>query len=172
MLLFKNYWLLVSLLLSFMLVLSSCDDDADINLPANEVRFENIALTGDAEVRTPPVTTSGSGTLNVVYNKDTKKISYTVNWTLGNPDDKTVGMHFHGPASTSENAPIVIGIPLTSTSGGGYGGSGSDSGTGSVSGKTRALTQAEEQQFLNGSWYLNIHSTTYPEGELRGQVVD
>lgn len=168
----RNFWLMVSLLVSFTLVLSSCDEDDDINLPANEVKFENIALTGDAEISNPPVTTTGSGTLNAVYNQDTKKISYTVNWTLGNENDKTVGMHFHGPASITENAPIVIGIPLSSTGGGGYTGGGTGSNTGTVSGQTRALTQAEEEQLLDGKWYLNIHSTTYPNGELRGQVVE
>ena len=36
--------------------------------------------------------------------------------------------------------------------------------------KDDTLTQEEEDQLLNGMWYLNIHSTTYPAGELRGQV--
>jgi hypothetical protein len=172
MILFKNYWLMACMLLSLMFVLSSCDDDdGDINIPANEVKFENIALTGAAEVQDPPVSTTGSGTLNAVYNEDTKKISYTINWTLGSSTDKTVGMHLHGPATTTENASIIIGIPLSSTGTGDYDGGGSDSGTGTVSGQTRALTEAEEEQLLGGLWYLNVHSTTYPNGELRGQLV-
>ena len=169
--LFKNYWLVVSLLLSLVFVVSSCDDDDDggVDLPDNEVRFDNIALTGAAEVQTPPVTTTGTGELDAVYNMDTRRISYVVTWTLGNASDQTVGMHFHGPATTTQNAPVVIGLPLTGTSG--YDpGSGSSGSSGTISGQTRALTDQEEDDLLNGLWYLNVHSTTYPDGELRGQV--
>lgn len=158
---FKNYWLIVGALFSLMLSISSCDDDdEDLNLPdADVVRFDNVALTGAAEVQPNPVVTNGSGTLNATYNMETNVITYNVSWTLGNVNDRTTGMHFHGPASLTESAPIVIGIPLPS-----------DNYTGTVSGDTRPLTQDEEDDLLNGLWYLNIHSTTYPDGELRGQL--
>ena len=155
---FKNYWLAASVLLCFMFVFSSCDDDDDDN-PTNEVKFNNLALTGAAEVRTPAVVTDGSGTANITYNKDTNIISYNISWTLGNATDKTVGMHFHGPATRTENAPVVIPITLPN-----------DNSSGNVSGQTRVLTQAEEDQLLSGMWYLNIHSSTYTGGELRVQV--
>lgn len=162
--------LMAFVLFSLALVLSNCDDEeAVVDLPDKEVEFLDIALTGEAEVQTPAVVTDGTGKLNAVYNENTKKITYTISWKLGNESDKTVGMHFHGPATPSENAAIIIGIPLTQNSGGGYTDPGSES-EGSVSGQTRALTQEEEDQLLNGMWYLNIHSTTYPSGELRGQV--
>ncbi|WP_114779483.1 CHRD domain-containing protein [Botryobacter ruber] len=155
---FRNYWLLASVLLSFMIVVSSCDDDDDDN-PTNEVKFNNLALTGAAEVQTPAVMTNGSGTANITYNKDTNIISYNITWTLGNASDKTVGMHFHGPATRTQNASVVIPITLPN-----------DNSSGTVSGQTRALTQAEEDQLLSGMWYLNIHSSTYTGGELRVQV--
>ncbi|WP_461491503.1 CHRD domain-containing protein [Pontibacter sp. HJ8] len=170
--LFKNYWLVVSLLLSLLFVVNSCDDsddDDDDTPPAAEVAFNNIALTAANEVQTPPVTSTGTGTLNATYNMDTKKITYRVTWSLGNTNDNTEGMHFHGPASLTESASIVIGIPLA-TGGGGYNPGDDVGSSGSVSGETRALTQVEEDQLLDGLWYLNIHSTTYPNGELRGQL--
>ncbi|WP_162052159.1 CHRD domain-containing protein [Pontibacter pamirensis] len=145
-------------LFSLTLFVSSCDDDDD-SVPSNEVGFNDIALTGEAEVQPNPVITDGEGELDAVYNLDTRMITYNITWELGNADDKTTGMHFHGPASLTESASVVIPIQLTS-----------DSYTGSVSGQTRALTQVEEDQLLNGLWYLNIHSTTYPAGELRGQL--
>ena len=156
----KNYWLIVGVLFSLMVVISSCneDDDDNNNQPDNEVRFDNIALTGEAEAPTP-VTSDGSGTLNATYNMETKVISYTVSWTLGNESDQTIGMHFHGPASVTESADVIIGITLPS-----------DNYTGNVSGETRPLTQGEEDDLLDGLWYLNIHSTTNPAGELRGQL--
>ena len=168
---FKNYWLAMILLLGMVPVVSSCDDDDDDDADpgANEVRYDDIALTASAEIQTPPVTSNGTGELDASYNMDTKRITYVITWRLGNSDDQTVGMHFHGPASTTENASIVIEIPLVGA--GGYNqNTGSAPSSGTVSGQTRALSEAEEEQLLGGLWYLNIHSSTYPNGELRGQV--
>ena len=142
-----------------LMVLSSfalaCDDDDDENI----VQFNNIQLRGANEV--PAVTTSGTGTLNATYNRDTNILTYTVNWTLGNANDNLVGMHFHGPAAATANAPVVIDItPAASNRG----------ASGTVSGSTRALTEAEESDLLGGRWYLNVHSNTFTSGELRGQL--
>ena len=159
---FNNFRLIACMLLSLSLVFSSCDDDDDDVIdddPDNEIRFEGIALTSSAEVQTPPVTSSGTGGLSAVYNDDTNILNYSVQWTLGKLEDKTVGMHFHGPASVTENAGVIIPITLDN-----------DSYAGTVSGQTRALTQDEEEDLLSGLWYLNVHSTTYPAGELRGQL--
>lgn len=136
----------------------ACDKNDDEELLDNEITFNNIELLGSNEI--PAVTTNGSGTLSATYNRSTKILSYTFNWTLGNTDDNTVGIHFHGPALVTENAPIVI--PVENFP---------NSHTGSVSGETRALTDAEEAQLLDGRWYLNIHSDTYPDGELRGNLL-
>lgn len=147
-----------------LMVLSSfalaCDDDDDDDiLPDNEVEFNNIQLLGANEV--PAVTSSGAGTLNATYNRDTNIITYTVSWQFGSVSDNLVGMHFHGPASTTEDADIVIDITPASNN---------RAYQGTVSGTTRALTEAEEDELLDGEWYINVHSTTYPEGELRGQL--
>lgn len=153
----NNNWLLASMLLCLMFVFSSCDDDDDVT--RNEVIFDDIALTGEPEVQTNPVVTDGEGMLDAIYNKDTNVLTYTITWELGNADDKTTGMHFHGPASLTESAGVVIPIQLST-----------DAPMGSITGETRALTQTEEDQLLSGMWYLNIHSSTYPGGELRGQL--
>ncbi|MFD3001822.1 CHRD domain-containing protein [Pontibacter toksunensis] len=154
---FKKNWLLASMLLCLMFVFCSCDDDDE--MPSNEIGFNDITLTGAAEVQTNPVVTDGEGVLDAIYNKDTNVLTYTVTWELGKPDDKTTGMHFHGPATRTESAGVIIPIMLNS-----------DAPMGNITGQTRALTQAEEEQLLSGLWYLNIHSTTYPQGELRGQL--
>jgi hypothetical protein len=33
------------------------------------------------------------------------------------------------------------------------------------------ITDAQETQLLDGLWYVNVHSTANPGGEIRGQVV-
>ena len=137
----------------------ACDkDDDEDELLDNEIVFINITLSGGNQV--PPVETSGSGTFSATYNRSTKVLSYNFSWTLGNEDDSTIGIHFHGPAPADQNAPIIIPIDFHPTA-----------HAGSVTGETRELTETEEEQLLDGRWYLNIHSTTYEDGELRGQLL-
>ncbi len=140
-----------------LLVTTGCnnDDDADDNL----VAFRNIALSGANEV--PAVTTSGSGTFEGTYNRSTKVLNYTLRWSLGDPSATTVNMHFHGPAETTESTGIRL--PIT--------GFPTGSANQTFSSVTPALDATQEEELLNGKWYVNIHSSTYPTGELRGQLV-
>ncbi|EJF10331.1 MULTISPECIES: CHRD domain-containing protein [Pontibacter] len=137
----------------------ACDDEDDVDdMLESEIEFTNVELSGENEV--PAVATSGSGSLTATYDRSTRILTYNFSWTLGDAGDNTVGIHFHGPALATENAPVVIPIENHTSS---Y--------TGSVTGATRELTQTEEEQLLDGRWYLNIHSSTYPDGELRGQLL-
>ena len=143
--------------LAGLLLIAGCnnDDDADDNL----VAFRNITLSGANEV--PAVTTSGTGTFEGTFNRTTKVLNYTVRWTLGDPNATTNNMHFHGPAEPTESTGVRL--PITGFP------------TGSVNqtytAVTPALDAAQEEELLNGKWYINIHSTTYPTGELRGQLI-
>lgn len=142
--------------LAAILLTAGCnDDDADDNL----VTFRNIPLTGANEV--PAITTSGSGTFDGTYNRTTKVLNYTLKWSLGDPAATTTNMHFHGPAEPTESKPPRI--PIT--------GFPTGSANQSFSGATPALDATQEEELLNGKWYVNIHSSTYPGGELRGQLV-
>jgi len=150
---FKTTAWLVAFCLSFAVVLSACDDDDDP--PSNEVRFRNIAMTGANE--RPAVTTNSTGVFNGTYNKDTKMITYNVTWT----GFTATNMHFH-KADPSAPGPVVIGVA----------GTGNPAAWASpITGTTRALTDAEEADLLNGLWYFNIHSAQFPGGEIRGQLV-
>lgn len=157
-LLLNSKFLLVVMLLagSFM---TSCDDE-DINLedlfPKTE--FKKVHLSGANEV--PAIHSTGQGMLNAYYNDDTNVITFDLTWTLGNMDDQTIGMHFHSPATPMQNAPVRI--PVTGFS---------NSPTGKFSGQTRPLTMEEEKDLKAGLMYYNIHSTTYPSGELRGNLI-
>ena len=160
----KNSLLRHRLLLAVLLLLgtfmTACDEDeVDLDdLLTNDVAFEGVQLKGDHEV--PMVMSEGFGLINVYYNSKTRIISYDLAWTLGNKSDATVGMHFHGPATPDMSAGVII--PVTGFT---------SNSTGSLTGSTRALTKEEEKQLLNGLWYYNIHSTTYPSGELRGNLI-
>lgn len=138
---------------------TSCDDDDDDPIPTDPVRTAQIQLTGAAEV--PAVTTTGSGSGQVTYTPATKAITYNINWTLGDAAATTVNMHFHGAenGSPTVSSPVTIGIT-------GF----TNARQGNVTGTTRALTDSEVSQLLSGKWYFNIHSSTYPAGELRGNI--
>ncbi|CAM3564862.1 CHRD domain-containing protein [Pontibacter korlensis] len=136
----------------------ACDDDDDIDI-VDEVEFVNVELLGANE--RPPVESSGSGEMDVVYNDATNMLTYTISWELGNPDDNTVAMHFHGPADVNSSAPPVIDITGFDTD-----------NSGTVTGTTRALTDDEEADLKAGLWYVNIHSATHPSGELRGNLIE
>ena len=142
--------------LAGLLLIAGCNnDDADDNL----VAFRNITVSGANEV--PPVASTGTGTFEGTFNRTTKVLNYTVRWTLGDPNATTNNMHFHGPAEITESKGVRL--PITGFP------------TGSVNqtytAVTPALDAAQEEELLNGKWYINIHSTTYPGGELRGQLV-
>lgn len=157
----------------------ACDDDSNVE-PTEKIEFNDVALFG-ANMR-PAVTSIGVGVMDVVYNDATNTLDYSITWRLGNPADNTVGLHFHGPADANSNAPPVIVISnlkpyaLSSHQKAGYSFETNQKSlrlglSETIVNTTRALTQAEENDLKAGLWYVSIKSTSYPEGELRGNLV-
>ena len=108
-------------------------------------------LSGSNEV--PSVPTSGSGTAEVSFDRQSKLLSWTITYSgLTGP---ATGAHFHGPAMLTENAGVVV--PLT--------GSLASPITGSAT-----LTELQAADLMAGKWYFNLHTTAHPGGEIRGQV--
>ena len=143
---------------------AACDDDDDDGVtppPIDEpdLEFDDIQLLG-ANERPDPVESTGTGSFDAEYDDDTNILRYTVTWRLGNLDDQTVAMHFHGPATEEESAPPVVNIDGFTSE---Y--------TGTLTDETEPLTAQQEADLKAGLWYINVHSTTYPNGELRGQLI-
>ena len=108
-------------------------------------------LSGANEV--PPTATSASGSVEASLDKKSNELSWTVTYSgLSGP---ATGAHFHGPAMPGANAGVVV--PLT-------GGMASP-----MKGKS-TLTAAQAADLLAGKWYMNVHTTANPGGEIRGQV--
>ncbi|KAA2243530.1 CHRD domain-containing protein [Chitinophaga agrisoli] len=112
------------------------------------------SLSGSQEV--PPNNSPGTAKLKGTYNCKTNVIDYDLSWEkiTGPP----IAMHFHGPATPGQNAPVEIpitGFPMNAT--------------GSLSAKD-TLTEDQEDDLLAGRYYVNIHTKLYPGGEIRGQV--
>jgi hypothetical protein len=125
-------------------VLSAC---AMMN--SNTVRLGGT-LTGGEEV--PGVATSGTGALDATFDKDTRKLSYTV--TYSNLSGPATMAHFHGPAGPGTNAGVVV--PFANPAN-------------PIQGET-TLTEAQAADLLAGRWYVNVHTRAHPGGEIRAQV--
>jgi hypothetical protein len=159
--LLKHHTLWVALLFGLLLPLSSCDDDDDDDNgtpTADIVMFQDATLSGDQEV--PPVSTQATGTFKGSYDKNTNRISYEITFQGITPN----AMHFHR-GEVGVSGPIAIPINPGSDP---Y--SGTNPYTSPLVGITTPLTEAQEAELLAGSWYLNIHSVQFPDGELRGQI--
>lgn len=110
-------------------------------------------LKGDSEV--PPVTSPGRGDAEVLVDPVTREIKWTLRFQdLSSPLSAT---HFHGPAASSGNAPILV--PIASKL----------DRSGSIEGKA-VISEQQIQDLLAGRWYINIHTPNFPSGELRGQL--
>lgn len=95
----------------------------------------------------------GTGTGIVDYNDVSNLLEWNIGWSglVGTP---TLA-HFHGPALPGQNAGVQVGIGVASNP---------------VIGSA-TITETQESQLLGGLWYVNIHTTEYGGGEIRGQVV-
>ena len=130
-----------------------------IDGPVDLTKKTTITLSGAQEV--PAVTSTGTGTGQLSFDPTTKAITYNFSWQLGSTTATVTNMHFHGADDGSDikSSGVAIGITGFPTS-----------TMGNMSGQTVALTDAQVSQLLAGKWYLNIHSSTVPGGELRGNI--
>ena len=98
---------------------------------------------------------AAQGELVAVLNRNTGLLRWKLSFSqLSGP---VRGGHFHSPGMDGEVAPAVL--PL---------------GRGIVSPyEGRAmLTSAQRANLLAGQWYVNLPTTRYPRGELRGQLIE
>jgi hypothetical protein len=156
--------LTLATLMTATLIAPSCNKD---NIEGPDVVSKENLMSGGQE--TPAVPTTATGTVFSEYNKKTRILTYRVTWSgLTAP---VAAMHIHGLADPGTAAPIVQNIitasgGLATPSASRYGTSGSFSGSLLVDGVV-----IKEQELLNGKFYMNIHTSTYPAGEIRGQML-
>ena len=112
----------------------------------------------------------GSGFINLTLSGNT----LTLNGTFTGLTTPSTAAHIHGPA------PVGIGTGVLYDLGGSVIPLGFTSGTinGSVTLTTQSVpgyanyTVPQQIADLNNSmWYVNIHDSTFPGGEIRGQIV-
>jgi CHRD domain/Secretion system C-terminal sorting domain len=119
--------------------------------------YTNVRISGDQEI--PATGSSGTGTLNGTYDETTMELIFTVNFS--GLSGTTTASHFHGPALPDSNTGIQI--PISGFPTGVMSGSITD---------TVTLNATQEAQLLTGLWYINIHTTAFGGGEIRGQIFE
>jgi hypothetical protein len=105
-------------------------------------------LTGAQE--TPPNNSTATGRATLLLSPDEKtgRVSLVFNGLSSAQTDA----HIHGPATLGVSAPPVFPMPL-----------------GQISDFQINLTQVQVQDLKNGLFYINVHSSNFPAGEIRGQ---
>ena len=130
------------------------------NAPAatnNLMTATGLQMKSDQEV--PVNNSTASGTADVTYNKDSKMLTYTLNWS--GLTGKATMAHIHGTAPRGTNAGVkhdLTNVLKKETSG---------SFTDSV--KIDA-SDIKEDSLLSGFYYFNIHTPANPGGEIRAQI--
>ena len=105
-------------------------------------------LDGLQEV--PSHSTNARGTATLLLNAD--ETSAVVSMRLRNLTGTQTLAHIHGPASVGQNASPIFDLP-----------------NGNFDNFQISLTPEQVSDLKAGKFYTNVHSTTFPSGEIRGQ---
>lgn len=120
-------------------------------------------LTGGSEV--PPVATPATGNATVVLNAAQTQLSISVQFQ--NLTGTYTASHIHGPAPAGTNAGVKWGF-VGVAAGWVFTNANHD---GSISNfLVTGITATDVANLNSGNFYVNIHSTQFPGGELRGQL--
>ena len=147
----------LQLFLSAALVVStlfvSCDKEDD-----DDMTDQTYSTAGNANgsQMNPSNTSTSTGTLSGTYNARTNVWQYNIAWT--NLSTTAGLVQVYGPAGVGVNGTLLFPLAITTP-----GTSGSASGN-------ITLTDAQETALLANNTYFTISSTTFPSGEIRGQI--
>jgi len=125
--------------------------------PADAAPQTFIALMNSPQ-EVPPNDSNGQGLAFFTYDRSTRLLCYAINYN--NLEEDEIAAHIHGPAEPGVNASVIFPIspdpsPLGSPKQGCVG----------------PLSSAQGRDLANGLLYVNVHTTEYPNGEIRGQLV-
>ncbi|HEV8203931.1 MAG TPA: PQQ-dependent sugar dehydrogenase [Pyrinomonadaceae bacterium] len=105
-------------------------------------------LNGSQE--TPPNNSTATGRATLLLSPDEK--TARVSLVFSGLSSAQTDAHIHGPATLGVSAPAIFPLPL-----------------GQISDFHINMTPAQVQDLKNGLFYINVHSSNFPTGEIRGQ---
>lgn len=128
---------------------------AIIILTSATARAETFFAYLSAAQEVPANASTATGYARVFVNESTMSLSFTV--VFNGLSSTQTASHIHAPAAIGANAAVIIN----------FGAVGGTSGT--VSGQT-TITAAQLTQLRAHQGYVNVHSTNFGGGEIRGQL--
>jgi len=135
------------LLLITIIIFCSCHKVGD-PMPDPNITFE-ATLSGSSEV--PANWSTASGTATATYNTSSKTLSLTITYTGITPSHG----HLHKGAS-GVNGPAIFTFSTLTTP---------------IYYSCPPFDASQEAELLNNLYYINLHTTTFPDGEIRGQLI-
>jgi hypothetical protein len=124
---------------------------------ADDVFF--AVLNSQQEIQDLKPDSNAFGNALMTFTNSTDMLCYAISYSALEGGAET-NAHFHSPASVGENASVAFAIspapsPFDSPK------------TGCVG----PLNNRQRADLRRGLFYINIHSTNFPDGEIRGQVL-
>ncbi|MEO0449271.1 MAG: CHRD domain-containing protein [Pseudomonadota bacterium] len=147
------------------------EDNRDEN-GVGSVTFTAV-LNGDNEVQDPPVVTEAEGTGTVTFFIAADgTVTYETLIEISNFDENTLTVgHFHN-APAGANGPVLVDILADARADlGAIDGGTADVGTLAINVEDASTTADVLSEAEAGNIYFNIHSSNFPAGEVRGQLV-
>lgn len=120
-------------------------------LAAASTAMAGFPLEGSQEV--PPVVTPASGNCEV----DITAGIIDVNCTFANLSSNAINAHIHAPAPPGVNAGTIIPLHY-------------DAATSGSLTQNAPISAIDAGHVMSGLAYVNLHSESFPGGELRGQI--
>ena len=113
-----------------------------------------VGLKADlkASNEVPPNESKGTGSVTATFDSDSNKLSWK--GTVSDLTGTITAAHFHA-AEAGKNGAVAV--PIIGADKGSFEGS-------------ATLTDTQAEDLMAGKWYVNIHTTSYKAGEIRGQM--
>lgn len=134
-------------MLSLVTLLGSCKKDNVAATPASTTTSLTALVNGAQQV--PANNSTATGNFEGTYNASNKQLTYTL--TFQGVTATSAHIHTGAPGTSGS-----VAIPFASL-------------TSPISG-TVTLTDDQATQLLNNGMYVNIHSSAYTGGEIRGNI--
>jgi hypothetical protein len=132
------------LALFVMTLLMGCKDDEEMMADT----LVTATLSGSAEVPANP--SASTGNVSGTFNEETKMLMLNITYTGFTP----VAWHIH-KAAAGTNGGVIFNMGTTFSTPFMF---------------MQTLDATQESDLKAGLYYVNLHSATYPNGEIRGQL--
>lgn len=136
-----------SFLIFTLLGLSACSK------PPVKPDLTNLFAQLKAVSEVPANKSPATGELSANLNTQTGVLNWTIHYSdLTGP---ITAAHFHGPATAGNNAGVAIPI------------------NGNLANPIKGvntLSTNQVSELMDGKWYVNLHTSANPDGEIRGQI--